>query len=50
MAWIQTNWAVIATALLGVSEVLALVPAIKANSIFQLILNFLTSSTKPPTT
>lgn len=40
------NWGVIATALLAISEVLALIPSVKANSIFQLITNWLKSVIK----
>jgi hypothetical protein len=39
LAWMQTNWPVIVSVLLGLSEVLALIPGIKANSVFQLIVN-----------
>lgn len=39
MEFIKENWALIATVLLAVSELLAVVPAIKANSIAQLVLN-----------
>lgn len=41
MAWLQANWGLIVTVLFGLSEVLALVPGIKSNSVFQLIYNFL---------
>lgn len=41
MAFIQEHWAAIATAALALSEVLALIPSIKANSIFQLIFGWL---------
>ncbi len=43
MAFLQSNSAIILGALLGLSEVLALIPSVKANSIFQLIYNFLVS-------
>jgi hypothetical protein len=39
--FIINNWALIATALWAVSEVLAQIPNIKSNSIFQLIYNLL---------
>jgi hypothetical protein len=39
MEYIQNNWGIIATILLGVSELLALIPAIKSNSILTLIVN-----------
>jgi hypothetical protein len=45
--FITSHWGVIATMLLGISEVIALVPGVKANSIFQAIVNFLQSATKP---
>lgn len=35
------NWGVIVSALLAISEVLALIPAIKANSIFQILTGWL---------
>lgn len=37
MQFIIDHWAVIATALWGICEVLALIPSIKANSVFTLI-------------
>lgn len=37
MQFITEHWAVIASALLGVSEVLALIPSVKANGIFHSI-------------
>jgi hypothetical protein len=37
MQFIQENWGAIAAALLAVSEVLAAIPAIKSNSVFQLL-------------
>jgi len=43
MAFIQENYMAIVMALLAVSEVLALVPAVKSNSIFQLLMNVLMS-------
>lgn len=43
MQIVYDNWAVIATALLAISEVLALIPSIKANGIFQLITGWLKS-------
>lgn len=39
--WIYENRVVLLAALLAISEVLALIPAIKANSIFQLVVNAL---------
>lgn len=41
MNFLTENWGTIATALFALSEVLALVPGIKSNSIFQLALNLL---------
>lgn len=38
---ILAHWPIIAAALFAVSEALALIPAIKANSVFQLIYNWL---------
>lgn len=46
MNFITTNWAVIATALFAVSEVLALVPSVKSNGVFQLLLNLLKNFSK----
>lgn len=43
MQFIYDNWAVIATALLAISEVLSLIPSIKANGIFQLLTGWLKS-------
>lgn len=43
MEWLQNNWAVIATVLWGICEVLANVPSIKSSSVFQLIYNLLKS-------
>lgn len=41
MAWLQTNWTLIATVAWGICEVLANIPQIKSNSIFQLVYNTL---------
>ena len=41
MAFITENWAVIVGFLLALSELLALIPKVKANSVFQLALNIL---------
>lgn len=42
MNWLQgLNWTLIFGVLFGVSEALALVPAIKSNSVFQVILGLL---------
>lgn len=40
---IINNWGVICAALLAISEALALIPSVKANSIFQLITNWIKS-------
>lgn len=40
------NWGVILGALLALSEILALIPAVKANSIFQLLFGWLKSQKK----
>ena len=39
--WTHANWTVIATILFLLSELLAQIPSVKANSIFQVILGFL---------
>lgn len=44
MEFITTNWAVIVTALLAISEVLALIPALKGNGILDTIIKLLKSS------
>lgn len=41
MQFLQENWMMIVGALLALSEVLALIPSIKSNSVFQLIVNVL---------
>lgn len=46
MQTLVENYGVIAAALLAVSEVLALIPAVKANSLFQLIFGWLKKSKK----
>jgi len=43
MAWLQENWAMLVAVLFGISEALALIPAVKSNSVFQLIYNTLKS-------
>lgn len=37
----DSTWVIILSVLFGISELLALIPGIKANGIFQLIYNFL---------
>lgn len=44
MAWLSANWGLIVSILFGLSEVLAQIPAVKANSVFQLIVNLLKSA------
>lgn len=44
IAFVTANKAVILGGLLGISELLALIPSIKANSIFQLLTGFLVKS------
>lgn len=41
MNFVVQNWEVIATALFAVSEVLALIPGVKANSVFQVLTGLL---------
>ncbi len=41
MEWIVANWTLIVTTLFGISEVLALIPGIKSNSVFTLFVNLL---------
>lgn len=43
MQFLMAHYAVIVSALLAVSEALALIPGIEANSIFQMIVNGLKS-------
>lgn len=43
IAFIQANAAVILGALLALSEILALIPSVKSNSVFTLIVNALKS-------
>jgi hypothetical protein len=43
VAWMAANWALIVSVLFGLSEVLAMIPGIKANSVFQLIVSVLKS-------
>jgi hypothetical protein len=37
ITWLQAHWALIFAVLFGVSETLALIPAVKSNSVFQLV-------------
>jgi hypothetical protein len=41
MEWLSANWGFIALALFAISEILAQIPAIAANSVFQLIFGWL---------
>jgi hypothetical protein len=41
MAWLQANYGLIVSILFIASEGLALVPGVKANSVFQAVFNFL---------
>jgi hypothetical protein len=43
--FLWNNWAVIATALFAVSEVLASIPAVKSNSVFQFLFGWLKTQT-----
>lgn len=47
MVWLQENWALVVAVLFGVSEALALIPGIQANSVFQLIFNALKALQAP---
>lgn len=44
---IQGNLALILAVLFGISEALALIPALKSNSVFQLVFNILKSLVSP---
>jgi hypothetical protein len=48
VAWLQANAAVIFGVLFALSEALALIPSVKANSVFQLIFGWLSAEAKPP--
>lgn len=41
MLWLQSNWGIILAVIVGIDTALAEIPAIKANSTFQLITSFL---------
>lgn len=49
MAWLSANITMVLAVLLGVSESLALIPGVQANSIFQLIIGFLKAVVSPTT-
>lgn len=46
--WVLANWGMIASVLWGISEALALIPGVKANSVFQAIYNFLAGIVAKP--
>lgn len=46
--WLIANWAMLASVLFGLSETLALIPGIQANSVFQAIYNFLKGIVSKP--
>lgn len=41
MQWLKDNWPMVVTFAFALSEALAIIPAIKANSVFQLVANVL---------
>lgn len=41
MMWLKDNWPMIVSVLFGMSEALAMIPQIKANSVFQLVFGIL---------
>ena len=41
MTWITEHYSLVITALFGLSEVLALIPGVEANSVFQLVSNLI---------
>jgi hypothetical protein len=47
ISWIQSNAAVILGLLFALSEALALIPGVDANSVFQLIYNWLKANQPP---
>ncbi len=47
LQFIQDNSAVLLGAALAISEVLALIPSVKSNSLFQLLTSWLKKSKKP---
>lgn len=49
MAWIQANWSLVFGVLFAIDQLLAAIPSIKANSVFQLIGGILSATApKPP--
>lgn len=46
--WLSENWMLIGTVLFGISEALASIPVVRANSVFQLIYQFLERFKKQP--
>jgi len=47
MEWLQVNLPMLLAVLLGVSEALALIPAIKSNGVFDFVLNLLKKLSPP---
>lgn len=41
IAWVTANWGLLVTVLFGLSETLALIPGIQANSVFQFLFNLI---------
>ena len=41
MVWMTENYALVLAVLLGISEALSLIPAVKSNGILQLVFNML---------
>jgi hypothetical protein len=48
ITWIKNNWGTIATCLFLLSEILAYIPGINSNSVFQLIVALLKKIPNPP--
>lgn len=44
--FVQDNWGIIASVLLGVSELLGNIPSVKSNSVFQLLFSWLQKQKK----
>lgn len=49
VAWLQANLGMVFGVLWGISESLAMIPGVKANSVFQAIYNLLKSMVGGPT-
>ena len=41
MEWVMEHWSLIVTVLFALSELLAAIPAVKANSVYQLLVQIL---------